>query len=66
MTGELLNDKVNSLHISIGRGEGLKLRNVTRGKFCIIAGGTGLFPFCDLIDLLYKEKIMNKVPEHAN
>ena len=43
-----------SLMISEERGEGLKLEKVTPGKLILVAGGTGLFPFSDLIDLVYK------------
>lgn len=32
----------------------------------IVAGGTGLFPFSDLIDLLFKESFIKKNPEKAD
>ena len=44
----------NSIKLSEERGEGLRLKDVGPGKLILVAGGTGLFPFSDLIDLLYK------------
>jgi hypothetical protein len=32
----------------------------------VVAGGTGLFPFSDLIDLLFKEIFISKNPERAD
>jgi len=31
-----------------------------------VAGGTGLFPFSDLIDLLFKETFIKSNPERAD
>jgi hypothetical protein len=31
----------------------------------MVAGGTGLYPFADLIDLLYKDYLMKERPELA-
>jgi NAD(P)H-flavin reductase len=39
------------------------LNEVKHGKVIIVAGGTGIYPFSDLIDLLYKNK---KLAENIN
>jgi tRNA A37 N6-isopentenylltransferase MiaA len=31
------------------------MAELEKGKILIVAGGTGLYPFSDLIDLLYKQ-----------
>lgn len=31
-----------------------------------VAGGTGLLPFCDLIDLLFKQELIRRQPEFKN
>ena len=33
------------------------------GKIIIVAGGTGLYPFGDLIDLLFKSMLLSTRPE---
>ena len=33
------------------------------GRIVMVAGGTGLFPFSDFIDLLFKEELMKHQPE---
>ena len=33
------------------------------GKILMVAGGTGIYPFSDIIDLLYKEQLMKSKPE---
>jgi len=30
----------------------------------IVAGGTGLLPFCDLIDLLFKQELISNQPQY--
>lgn len=30
----------------------------------MVVGGTGLFPFCDLIDLLFKDALLLRVEPH--
>ena len=40
--------------VSIPRGRGLELDTTPPGRIIIVAGGTGLFPFSDIIDLLFK------------
>jgi len=52
------NQLYEQLHTPISinglRGRGLCLERVPAGEVVIIAGGTGLFPFLDLLDLLFK------------
>ena len=43
---------------SMPRGMGLELVNTKPGRIVVLAGGTGLFPFSDLIDLLYKDRMV--------
>lgn len=45
--------------ISCTRGQGLKLDTLTPGKLVFICGGTGFYPFMDLVDLLFKRKLIN-------
>jgi hypothetical protein len=33
------------------------MQKLTPGKVIIVAGGTGLYPFSDLIDLLFKTQV---------
>jgi NAD(P)H-flavin reductase len=42
------------------RGTGLNLVNTKPGRIIVVAGGTGLFPYCDLIDLLFKDMMIKK------
>ena len=51
------------LQLSSSRGEGLHFAELTPGKIIIVAGGTGLYPFCDLIDLLFKSLLLTTQPE---
>lgn len=56
MTSKLLgNIKLNQIILSKPMGAGLRYKDLPdEGKVIIISGGTGLLPFCDLIDLLFK------------
>jgi tRNA A37 N6-isopentenylltransferase MiaA len=36
----------------------LELAELLPGRVAIFVGGTGLYPFCDLIDLLFKAEIL--------
>ena len=45
------------LKISRVRGWGLKLHEI-QGEIIILCGGTGIYPFSDLIDLLFKEYLV--------
>ena len=48
------------IKFSIPRGRGLELDVTNPGRIIVVAGGTGLFPFSDLIDLLYKSEVIEK------
>lgn len=54
----MANGKVKKILVSQSKGEGLRLTATAPGRIIIIAGGTGLFPFSDLIDLLYKAELI--------
>jgi hypothetical protein len=53
------NNTVKKIVLSEQRGFGLALNLPHTKNIVIFAGGTGLYPYSDLIDLLYKAKIMN-------
>jgi NAD(P)H-flavin reductase len=53
---------VTKLLLSESKGEGLQLAHTAPGKVILVAGGTGLFPFSDFIDLLYKEQLILQRP----
>ena len=63
--GELTKNLVDNsrqgafLQMSCSRGEGLHFAELKLGKIIIVAGGTGLYPFGDLIDLLFKNLILS-------
>lgn len=38
----------------------MRFSKIRPGRVILIAGGTGIFPFCDLIDLLFKEVAQEK------
>ena len=42
------------------RGLGLELVNTRPGRIVVLAGGTGLFPFSDFIDLLFKDRVIKQ------
>lgn len=46
--------------ISQPRGLGLSLDCLTSNKIVLFAGGTGLYPFCDFIDMLFKTKLIEE------
>ena len=48
-----------NLNISQPLGRGLELSETPAGRIIIVAGGTGIFPFSDLIDLIYKERLIS-------
>jgi len=56
-TSQLLNNKLGKtdFELSLQKGLGLELETTNPGKIVVVAGGTGLFPFSDLIDLLFKD-----------
>lgn len=54
LTNNLFNQPQTALNIEGPKGRGLCLGSVRAGSIAIVAGGTGLFPFLDLIDLIFK------------
>jgi hypothetical protein len=38
----------------------MSLNEMPNGKIIMFAGGTGLHPYCDLIDLVYKEMLVSQ------
>ena len=48
----------SQIKISRPRGRGLALHEVSPGRILIFAAGTGLNPFCDLIDLIFKQTLL--------
>ena len=63
LTPKLLSRAFSKLHLSEPRGEGLKLASTAPGKILIVAGGTGLYPFSDIIDLLFKSSVLSSDPQ---
>lgn len=59
-TKKLYNSLGTVVNIRGPKGRGLCLEAVPSGDVAIIAGGTGLFPFLDLIDLLFKAAVAEK------
>lgn len=59
-TKKLYNSLGTVVNIRGPKGRGLCLEAVPSGDVAIIAGGTGLFPFLDLLDLLFKATIAEK------
>ena len=55
----LRSDFDGKISISKPRGRGMSLQDTNPGKIVMFAGGTGLYPFSDLIDLLYKQNLVN-------
>lgn len=49
---------VPNLKLSCPKGRGLELGTTSPGKIIILAAGTGLYPFCDFIDLLFKSQLL--------
>jgi NAD(P)H-flavin reductase len=48
------------LNVSTPMGRGLCLDKIRKGRVVIIVGGTGIYPFVDLIDLLFKFTVLQK------
>ena len=55
-----------SFELSQPKGLGIELELTKPGKIVVVAGGTGLFPFSDLIDLLFKETFIKNNPGKAD
>jgi NAD(P)H-flavin reductase len=47
-----------AVKFSCPRGRGLELEDTKAGRVIVVAGGTGLFPFSDIIDLLFKAQVI--------
>jgi acetylornithine/succinyldiaminopimelate/putrescine aminotransferase len=62
MTCDLIEQNYKKLQLSTQRGQGLKLYNLTPGKVVAFLGGTGIVPFGDLIDLLFKAVLIQTNP----
>lgn len=50
----LVDNFKGEIQISKPRGLGMSLHEMPSGRIILFVGGTGLQPFCDLIDLLFK------------
>ena len=55
-----------NVKFSAPRGRGLQLDETKPGRIIVLAGGTGLYPFCDIIDLLYKDYMIKKKHKMSN
>jgi hypothetical protein len=44
--------------LSCGKGAGMKFDTIQSGKVIIVAGGTGMFPFIDFVDILFKKLLV--------
>lgn len=63
-TQDFIHDQVSNLELSCLKGRGLELGEIEEGgRVVIVAAGTGLFPFCDLIDLLFKQELLSRSQE---
>lgn len=62
-TEGIVKGPVEKVVISQSKGEGLQIAHTKPGKVILVAGGTGIYPFSDFIDLLYKEQLMNDQPD---
>ena len=49
-----------NVRFSCPRGRGFELEDTRAGRVIIVAGGTGLYPFSDLIDLLFKTALIEE------
>jgi hypothetical protein len=61
-TDAIVKGPIDKLLISCSKGEGLQLAHTKPGRIILVAGGTGIYPFSDFIDLLYKEQLMQSSP----
>lgn len=62
LTAPLIEQRFSKLQLSTQRGRGLQLYNLTPGKVVIFICGTGIIPFGDLIDLLFKAILIQTKP----
>jgi len=60
LTPRLFNEAFDGeMILSKTLGDGMKYGDISEeGKVIIICGGTGLLPFCDFIDLLFKRVLL--------
>ena len=61
LTPKMLSDKGfdGEIVLSKSMGAGMKYGEIKEeGKVIIVCGGTGLLPFCDFIDLLFKRVLL--------
>ena len=65
LTSRLLVNKFKGeIIVSAPMGAGMNYQNLRNdGKVIIVCGGTGVLPFCDLIDLLFKRIKYLRNPE---
>ena len=65
LTSRLLVNKFKGeMIVSAPMGAGMNYQNLRNdGKVIIVCGGTGVLPFCDLIDLLFKRVKYLRNPE---
>ena len=49
-----------SVKVSCGMGSGLALNEQKPGKIIIFAGGTGVYPYIDTFDILYKKLLCDQ------
>lgn len=63
LTDALVKGPVNQLLLSCPKGEGLQFKSLRAGRIILVAGGTGIYPFCDLIDLLFKDQLARENPQ---
>ena len=66
LTAPLVEAASPELSLSEELGLGFQLDQLEAGEVFIIAGGTGIYPFLDLIDLVYKKHLITVKPHLAN
>ena len=60
-TSDLISPNFNSpIQVSCAKGAGLALHQKKPGKIILLAGGTGVYPFIDTIDILYKKALVDQ------
>ena len=60
-TADLISSQFNgSVSVTRSKGLGLGLQEKKPGKIFLLAGGTGIYPFIDTIDILYKKALVDQ------
>ena len=60
-TSDLISPQFNgSVSVTRSKGLGLALQEKKPGKIILMAGGTGIYPFIDTIDILYKKALVDQ------